>query len=339
MPHAAVSPDYERLRKALPYEIVPTSLPGVYTSPAPPADLDFNRADAETLAKHGVLWRRPEAKEWPTMRAAWDRVTSRKWKQIVPEMEVQFGTTHTIAKSKKTENVYPSREWAGGVVDGPLGSYTSAIGFWHVPTVKRPPQQAGFADGGWDSRSFVGIDGFSNEDRLQTGVMQNVDASFNASYIPYFRWYVPGADETRSPYINAVPFLNFSVSPGDEVYGSVQYVGTTAAQVYLANDTTGDRSPALTLEPPKDSNGNVVASFAGSSAEWIMEVPDGGEPEHALPSFNGVDFTSAIACNRLATVVGNPENGDKMLIFGVPSGLQLTGVTLVNEEVLIDFLG
>jgi hypothetical protein len=330
MPRKAEGPDLERLRKALPYEIVPTRLPGVYTSPPPPADLDLDTADAKTLAKHGVLWRRPTAKDPKKVRALWERVTSRKWEPIIPVMEVQFGKTHTIKKNrKKTEAGYTSNRWSGGVVVGPPGSYTSAIGIWDVPFVGIPPEPQGH-EGGWNSSSWVGIDGWGTNDVLQAGIQQKVDASGKTSYVAWYEWFVPvpPADPTLYPYVYQTNIPNFKISPGDKIFCSVSYVGNTAGQLWIANDTAGQTSYSTTLAPP---NG---AAFNGSDAEWIMEAPDGGEPTSSLPSFSPVVFDPALACNNTGFGTGN---FDYVNVVGF--GKQLTSVTLGNLEVTIDFTG
>jgi hypothetical protein len=337
MAQPAAASSHELFRKALPYEIIPTRLPGVYTSPSPPEDLDLNTADAKTLIKHGLLWRRPEAADRPTVRAAWQRVASRKWhpmKRIIPRMEVQFGKTHKTRGLKKTEVGYTDSAWSGGVLQGPPGSFTSAIGYWVIPTVGIPPEPQGY-DGGWDSSSWIGIDGFyTTDDVLQAGIQQTVDQFGNAAYVAWYEWFVSGADPSQFPYINQINIPNFSVAPGQTIYCSVQYVdNNTAGYLYLANETTGENF-SITLAPP------TGASFNGSSAEWIMEAPNGGEPLTSLPSFSPVEFTTALACN--SSVIANPQNGDYVNIvdpFSPPFPPLLTSVTLGNDTVTIDFTG
>jgi hypothetical protein len=94
-----------------------------------------------------------------------------------------------------------------------------------------------------------------------------------------------------------------------------------------SNSATGEHF-SITLEPP------TGASFNGSSAEWIMEAPDGGEPMSSLPAFNPVEFTGASACGD--GNVHNPQNGDTVIImsWGVPD-VQLTYITLGDGTVTI----
>jgi hypothetical protein len=332
MSHRPSGYSHETFGKTLPYEVIRTNLPGAYWSPPPPEGLDLNAIDSKTLIKHGLLWRRPESADRPTLQAAWKKVFSRKWQaknRIVPRLEVQFGKTHQVKALKKTEAGYTSNNWSGGVLQGPPGSFTTAIGFWVIPIVGVPAEPQGY-EGGWNSSSWVGIDGFfTTNDVLQAGIQQRVDGFGNASYVAWYEWFVANSDPNQFPYIYQTNITNFPVAPGQTIYCSVQYVSNnTAGQLYLANDTTGDHF-SITLAPP------TGASFNGSNAEWIMEAPDGGEPFAALPSFSPVRFTSAAACNNSAT--DNPLNGD---FVNVVNGNQtLTAVALGNDAVTIDFIG
>ena len=324
--------NHEAFRRTLPYELIPTNLPGAYWSPPPPDGLDLSAADHKTLLKHGLLWRRPAEGDRASVRSAWEAIFSRKWQaknRIVPKLEVQYGKIHRVKALKKTETGYTSGNWSGGVLQGSAGSYTSAIGYWVIPTVGIPPEPQGY-EGGWNSSSWIGIDGFfGTNDVLQAGIQQQVDAYGNANYVAWYEWFVEGADPNQFPYIYQTNIPNFPVAPGQTIYCSVQYVGNnTAGQLYLANQTTGENF-TITLVPP------TGASFNGTDAEWIMEAPDGGEPFSALPAFTPVQFTTALACN--SSVVGNPQNGDYV---NVVNGSQtLTSVVLGNDAVTIYFIG
>jgi hypothetical protein len=134
---------------------------------------------------------------------------------------------------------------------------------------------------------------------------------------------------TTPAYVFQVNIPNFTVAPGQTVFCSAQYINSgTAGYLYFANDTTGEHF-SITLVPPPG------ASFDGSSAEWIMEAPDGGYPNSALPKFGLVNFTSALACRP--NVVGNPQNG---VIWTIVNGSQtLTSTTLAQDEVSVKFTG
>ena len=324
------SPQLEALRKQLPFELHPTNLTGAFTTPAPPDDLDPKQASSATLVKHGILWKRPQRGDDPRLVRVWDQVFSRKWlakDRIVPELEPQKGKIHVLRALKKTSDTgYTSDNWAGGVMQG---QWATALGFWHIPTVSKPPEPQG-TEGGWNSSSWVGIDGFGSNDVLQAGIQQRVASGGQAQYVAWYEWYAP--PQAGSPgYVWQTNIANFPVSPGQQVYCSVQYINNkTAGQLYFANETSGQHF-SITLVPPPGAN------FNGDSMEWIMEAPDGGEPTASLPKFTPVQFTTALGCNANGSVVGNPQTGDYInVVYG---GKTLTAVTLASDAVTVKFTG
>jgi len=320
----------EALLTDLPFELVPTRMPGVYTSPPLPDDFDPNTASPVALIKHGLLWRRPQPGDHPALAAAWKRAFSRRWlaaDRVVPELEPQHGRIHLPRGVRRTETGYTSHNWGGGVVSGP-GQWTTAVGSWTIPTVTQPAEPQG-QEGGWNSSSWVGIDGsFGSNDVLQAGIEQRVDGAGNASYVAWFEWFAP-AQQGSPSYIYQTNIPNFPVSPGQEIYCSVQYINNKAAgHLYLANNTTGQYA-SFTLAPPPG------ASFSGNCVEWIMEAPDGGEPVAALPAFTPVVFSGALGCS--VTSVADPKNGD---YFNITNGTQvLTSAELAEASVTISFIG
>src|SRR2546430_9814289 len=80
--------DEDAFRRKIPHALLATNLPGAFATPAPPADFNPATASAATLAKYGLLWRRPQQNEDPRVLAAWPKVFSRKWlakDRIVPQ--------------------------------------------------------------------------------------------------------------------------------------------------------------------------------------------------------------------------------------------------------------
>lgn len=328
--------DEAALRQKIPYTLVSTNLTGAFASPAPPDGFDPNTASAAELVKTGLLWRRPAATDNPALVNAWKTVFSRTWlakDRIVPEFATQTGKTHVLKKplTKVTDQNFVNGAWSGAGIRG--GKWTGIIGFWDIPTVSRPSEPQGEI-GGWDSSSWIGLDGFDigivSNDVLQAGIQQVVSASGQASYVAWFEWYAPA--QAGSPgYIYQTNITNFPVKPGQQVYCSVQYVNNgTAGYIYFANEATGQHF-SITLAPPPG------ATFAGNSIEWIMEAPDGGEPVTALPKFTPVQFTSAVGCDA-SGAVGNPQSGDTSNIE-TTGGKLLTKVAVGNDTVTIDFIG
>jgi hypothetical protein len=325
----------EAFLKSMPHRLVKTNLKGVYTSPPAPEDFDPNKASAIDLIKQGLFWRRPTPDDDPAIMKAWDRVFSRKWlakDRIVPELEILTGKTHVLRRglSRSKDQNFLVGTWSGAGIRG--GSWTGIIGYWDIPTVSEPSEPQGF-EGGWNSSSWVGIDGFNeninSDDVLQAGVQQVVNSSGQASYYAWYEWFAP-PESNSPPYIYTTRINNFAVAPGQQMYCSVQYINNkTAGYIYLANEATGQHF-SITLAPPPG------ATFAGNTVEWVMESPDGGEPESALPKFTPVNFTSAIACGPAG--FGNPLNGDTVNVE-TDTGKVITSVTLASYAVTIDFIG
>jgi hypothetical protein len=339
--------DEEAFLKKIPHPVTPTNLKGVYVGAAPPDGFDANKASSAELVKNGILWRRPKASDPPAVRAAWDKVFSRKWlpeDRIVPVLEPQVGRTHVLRKPGKKVNTgnYLFYGWSGAATASG-GPYVQIMANWRVPAVTKAPEPASsegshdFEHGiAYDSASWIGIDGYQPDptmgstDILQAGVEQYVDVSGQAHYVAWYEWFVPYA--TAPPYVFQTNISNLLISPGDEIDVSVSYTGSSVGTIYISNATTKKYIPGITLAPPPG------ATFIGDTVEWIMEDPDGGEESgNALAKFTPVEFTSAIACTA-AGEFNNPEFDDMMNIETL-DGTTLTQVTLGDNTVTVNFIG
>lgn len=340
----------EALRAQTPYELIPTNIPGAYASPAPPEDLDPHTVSPSVMHKHGLLWRRPAATDDPGLVEAWKTAFARKWHakdRIVPQFEVQRGKTHHLRHPlrKVSDGNFLNRAWSGAAIG--TGSWTAVIGYWKIPTVSKPTEPQG-TEGGWNSSSWLGIDGYGSNDVLQAGIQQRVLGNGQIFYVPWYEWFAPPPANPMGPvdgngyplswvgpggsyqYIYQTNIMNMPVNPGDQMYCSVQYINNkTAGQLYLANQTTGKHF-SITLAPPP------TAAFNGGTVEWIMEAPDGGEPNSSLPAFTPVTFTTALACGPNAT--GNPQGADSVNIE-TASNKVLTAVALAKNTTTINFIG
>ena len=284
-----MSTDYGPARPRVPWELVPTNIPGAYITPALPEDFDPQTASQAALIKLGLPWRRPADDSNPAHRAVWEHVFSRRWSpadRLIPRFEPQVGITHNLRHEPKrlADGSYTSSEWSGSVVGG---TWTSAMGMWTIPSVTELTDPQG-TEGGWNSSSWVGLDGaYGSNDVLQAGVEQRVSASGVPSYLAWYEWFAPPI-EGSPPYVYQMPIPDFSVSPGQTVFCAVGYVNNqTAGNILFFNFTTGHHF-GITLAPPKN------ATFSGNTAEWIMEAPDGGIPISSLPAFTPVVFTDAV---------------------------------------------
>ena len=298
----------------LPFNLKPTSLKGVYSFVPPPKGTDLTKASRATLLKHGVLMRRPDPDREPERFALWTRFVTEFWTED-NFVQPTFGTPDTITHNLKgglrqTEGgAYASHGWSGVVV---VGKWVGAMGMWKVPRVSPPSTPVNQSTGVWQSSSWVGLDGGSGlipgtttTDVLQAGVSQNiVQSTGHKAYYAWYEWVVADLSVSNEfPWVYPIPITSVPVLPGHEICVVVQYVKQYGADiadprppagpyhfggVLLTNVTTG-KSANLWLAPP------TGASFAGESAEWIMECPDGFYD--TLPKFSSVNFREAGACN------------------------------------------
>ena len=316
--------------------LIPTNLRGAYAVPAPPDNFDPRKASPDELAKH-ALFSLP-APRHPALAKAWERVFSpgrRAEGWIVPELKPQIGRVHHYFRGPLVQAAngnYVQTAWAGVAIQG--SSWTANGAIWEIPTVSKPAEGAG-DDGGWDSSSWVGIDGYdleiSSNDVLQAGVQQSVDGSGNASYIAWFEWWAP--PEAGSPSYIYQTNINIEISPGDQILSQVIYIplgiyGINLGFILFANITTG-KVTAVILGPPPG------ATAAGNTIEWIMEAPNGGEPASSLPKFTPVVFNFA---GGAGGDPNNPQYGDTLNIQNAV-GKVLTSVTLGNDTLTINFIG
>ncbi|ADW69864.1 G1 family glutamic endopeptidase [Granulicella tundricola] len=316
----------------LPFQAHPTPLPGVFTVPAPPSTLILATASQSDLIKAGIMFRQPTAQDPPGVQAAWKAFTSQHFdpaKRIIPEMAPQVGVTHNLKTppTQVSNTSYNGTVWSGAGTK--TGTWTTCIGTWVIPTVSKPSEAQG-TEGGWNSSSWVGLDGFFyTNDVLQAGIQQHVNAAGVANYVAWYEWYAP--IQAGSPsYVYQTNITNFPVSPGQTVSCSVQYVANHAGSISFSNQTTGQHF-TITLAPPPG------ATNSGGSCEWIMEAPDGGEPKSSLPKFTPVVFTTALACGPNNTST-NPATGDTLNIT-TSSGKVLTKVTTGSDTCTISFIG
>ena len=93
--------------------------------------------------------------------------------------------------------------WSGVSV---AGSWKSVSATWQIPSVSQPDEVAG-ADGGWDSSTWIGLDGAGSDDILQAGVQQSVDANGQASYTAWYEWFCMICQQTLSETSLTTPVL------------------------------------------------------------------------------------------------------------------------------------
>ncbi len=262
-------------------------------------------------AGHDALRARIMAASWPADA------------RIVPHLVPQIGVTHVLAPRKQlVDTSYTSNNWAGSTIPG---TWTDVVGIWRVPTVSIPETPAG-TDGGWDSSSWVGIDGtYGSNDVLQAGLQQSVAGDGSTTYVAWYEWFAPKVDGSPG-YIYQTNIDNIEIQPGDEVFAGLHYRNGKGL-VMFGNVERGHYF-SIEIDPPPG------ASMSGNSVEWIMEAPNTGEPGTSLPRFTPVTFTAATATPATAGAPsGDPATGDTTNIWAF--GRALTDVALATDSLTI----
>jgi Peptidase A4 family len=332
--------DEAKFRRALPFEVVPTKIPGAYDIPPPPPGFDPRTATSEERRRAGIFWRRSVANRNPIARGLWESATAHRYtftsKGEGPPPNVVL--PHRRPRLPNEANT----TWAGVVLA--TGSWTGVIGSWVVPTLSKPSEppktNSGFT--GWWMSTWVGLDGYqplNSNDILQIGIYQNIDTKGNASAWAWYEWWLANPPSNAPVYVNAqpIPFSTFQVNPGDTLVACASYVSGTAGSVTLLNQSqsTANFFHKILAPPP-------TADFNGRSAEWILEVPGGGEGYYSLPAFSPLTFTGALACNcasDLASATFADPSTATLLNLETASDVVLTNTTAGDGTSTINFVG
>jgi hypothetical protein len=308
-------------------KLAETNLPGVTAIrllPEKPAGKPPSHAEAiasELLAG-------PLDSADPHVAALRRRLLDQDWPddaRIVPRLAPQVGVTHELTpRERVAEAAFTSNNWSGSTIKG---TWADAVGNWRVPTVNIPSTPA-VTDQGWDSSSWVGIDGtYGSNDVLQADAQQSVGADGSTTYVAWYEWVAPKVDKSPD-YIYQTNIENMAIEPGDEVFAGIHYQNGKGF-VMFGNVDRGHYFSIQLDAPPG-------ASFSGNSVEWIVEAPNTGEPGTSLPRLTSVNYTAAFGSDANSTVSADPNNGDTTNI--VAFGRSLTSVALATDALTVNYL-
>ena len=143
---------------------------------------------------------------------------------------------------------WTSTNWSGYAISGTR--ITTVVGHWRVPVVETPTTKALRNKNAYSS-SWVGIDGYNNEDLIQAGTEQDW---LHGSKFYQAWWEILPAAET--------PITTIAVHPGDGMAVSITE-GASAHWTIALTDTTTHKSFAIT----------TTYDGPRTSAEWIQEAP------------------------------------------------------------------
>ena len=207
-----------------------------------------------------------------------------------------------VAPPSGIRNTWAASNWSGYAESG---TYTGVSATWTVPTV-------GASNSATYSSAWVGVDGFTNSNLIQTGTEEdfyNGAAHYNAW------WEILPASETALPSSDAV-------NGGDRMTASIYETPATVTTrggpkrstehvwVITISDTTGK---GWTFSTQQGYNGG------GTSAEWIVEAPEVGgriatlnhytiTPPSGIGDFDNAGVLSSIVNSGTPTYTGAKLN-------------------------------
>jgi hypothetical protein len=163
-----------------------------------------------------------------------------------------------------------SGNWSGYVATST--TYTNIGGSWVVPSVQSSPLFTA-------SSTWIGIDGNSNTDLIQTGTEQDYTPGSGASYDAW--WEILPAAETK------ISSSSYPVKPGDEMFAEINQQNGSTWYILLEDKTAGWAFSTL-------------QTYSGplTSAEWIQEATSfGSKGKPAVPAilakYGSIPFTGA----------------------------------------------
>lgn len=168
---------------------------------------------------------------------------------VKPQPIINAGVKHL-----RTDSIGSSNNWSGFVLSG-IDFFEQAYGQWTVPWIPFAEQGNFTASSIW-----VGIDGYSSGDLIQTGTEQTSGSWYDFCFFNYYAW-----TEVLPSQQYEVVQSNLPVGPGDQMFAValLDFLSATGA-LLLQNSTTNE---AILVQVP------VGAFTPGFSAEWIMERP------------------------------------------------------------------
>jgi hypothetical protein len=214
----------------------------------------------QELVKRGYPWR-PDPQRAPGAYASWLKAVS-KPSTFIPAKMVNGERYHGPAKI--AADAGSSYNWSGYVAQGSSTPFYAVTGTWQAQIIFA--QEVGIANA---SSFWVGLDGYGTSDLAQDGTTEQAYADSNGNtYNSLYLW-----SELLPQQTTEQPISNFPINPVDEIYSMVA-IGDAYANpnlyggyswFFLEDITTGQS----TFFSTQINSG----TFAGGTAEWIMERP------------------------------------------------------------------
>ncbi len=216
---------------------------------------------------------------------------------------------------------WASSNWSGYAE---TGSFTGVSGTWTVPSVS-PGASASTYSAAW-----IGVDGFNDDDLIQTGTEQDYYGG-SAHYSAW--WEILPAAET---------VISETVAPGDRMSASIYETTTTSttrSTPFRRRQSTGNIWVINIADATQGWSFSINEAYSGpgTSAEWVVEAPEVGFSIATLSDYtfsgNGVGTTTGDFDNAgtLAAPVssGTPTYTPAALNYANDSGVLVQN----NEQV------
>jgi Peptidase A4 family len=220
-------------------------------------------------------------------------------------------------------STWASSNWSGYAE---TGSFTGVTGTWTVPSVATTSSST-------YSSAWIGVDGFNNDDLIQTGTEQD----YYSGAAHYDAWWeiLPASETEISPG-------SYPVSPGDRmsaaIYETSATTTTTTNHGFFSRQTTTEHVWSIKIaDTTKGWSFTTTQAYSGpgASAEWIMEAPEVNGRIASLahytfsPPANTGDFDSA---GYLKSIVssGSPTYTGAGLSYTSDSGVLIQNGTQVS---------
>jgi hypothetical protein len=256
-------------------------LQGARIPKAPPSDFNALEGTNDELKSYG-LPPKPNKAADPGRYAKWAKNLSKPLTFVPPTFKIIDKKRTSLAdKMGKVKNDVTSGNWSGFVSTDldTADQFTLVEGEWIVPNAY--PDSSG-VDGVYLVSNWIGIDGWNSGDVLQAGTDSECTVSggtiVSQSASAWFEWY---------PAFS-VAFSNFTVLPGDTIWGYVYAESSTVGFAFLMNVGAGTYT-SITFDAPAGT------SLQGNSAEWIVEDPSTGTAEYMFPNFGATFFYDCYA--------------------------------------------
>ncbi|KAK1237989.1 hypothetical protein MKX08_002568 [Trichoderma sp. CBMAI-0020] len=204
-----------------------------------------------------------------------------------------------------------STNWAGAALT--TSGITEVTGTFTVPKPTVP--SGGSSSTEYCGAAWVGIDGYSDADLIQTGVLWCVQ---NGQYL-YEAWYeyLPAA---------LIAYSGITVTAGSVVTVTATKTGNNSGTTTL---TSGGRTVSHTFS-------NQNSPLPGTSAEWIVEDFTSGSSLVPFADFGSVTFTGSSALVNGKTVT--PGSGSSTIIDLENSrGQIITSTSISGSSVTVNY--